>query len=98
MKRLRRAWTLLNAPCREMSRLASESLDRDLDRFERIAIGSHRLYCRACRRYASQLATIRAAMARLAAATDLDDGPGPGLPADVRTRIERALGDQAPPA
>ena len=95
MSRLRSIWRLLNLPCREMSRLASESLDRDLDRLERIALRSHLVYCLACRRYLRQLLLLRRAMRRLAtrleSGSDLD---GPGLPDDVRVRIKQALKDQ----
>ena len=45
MSRPRGLWALLNLSCEEMARLASESLDRDLGRFEWLALRSHILYC-----------------------------------------------------
>ena len=39
MSRLKTFWCLLNLPCDGMSRLASESLDRDLGRMERVGCG-----------------------------------------------------------
>lgn len=95
MSRLRSAWRLLNLPCREMTRLASESLDRDLGRAERLALRSHQLYCSACRRYVRQVARLRDALRVLASRVETDLSlPGPGLPPDVRDRIKRAMEDQ----
>jgi hypothetical protein len=92
MSRLKDVWRILNLPCREMARLASESLDRDLDGLERSALRLHLLYCLACRRYSKQLRFLRAALRNLA--TRIEAGqplPGPGLPEDVRDRIKHAL-------
>jgi predicted anti-sigma-YlaC factor YlaD len=99
MSRLITLWRLLNLPCEQITRLASESLDRDLDRMERAALRSHLFYCVACRRYSRQIRQIRAALRRLAArdaAVDVPgeadlDAHGPALPDDVRERIRRAL-------
>ena len=92
MSRLKTIWRLLNLPCRDMTRLASESLDRDLGRLERIALRSHLLYCTACRRYLRQIALIRRALRRYATHLEIDRAvTGPGLPDDVRARIKRAL-------
>jgi predicted anti-sigma-YlaC factor YlaD len=92
MSRLKTAWRILNLPCREMARLASESLDRELDPLERFALRLHLLYCRACRRYASQIRLLRTALRRLATRIEADPlMPGPGLPDEVRDRIRRAL-------
>jgi hypothetical protein len=100
MSRLKAVWHLLNLPCREMTRLASESLDRDLGRAERLALRSHLLYCAACRRYARQIVFLHAALRHFASRVETDQtlsgpGPGPGLPADVRDRIKRAMDDHS---
>jgi predicted anti-sigma-YlaC factor YlaD len=92
MSRLNELWRLLNLPCDGMTRLASESLDRDLGRVERVALRAHLLYCSACRRYVRQVALLREAMRRLL--TRLESGaplPGAALPDDVRERIKHAL-------
>jgi predicted anti-sigma-YlaC factor YlaD len=92
MSRPRSFWNLLNLPCEGMARLASESLDSDLSRLERVALRSHVLYCAACRRYLMQLKLIRAALKQLGARLPTDDLlPGPGLPDDARERIKRSL-------
>jgi hypothetical protein len=92
MSRLKTVWRLLNLPCREMTRLASESLDRDLDRLERTALRLHLLYCMACRRYARQIRLLRIALRQLASGIEVDLLlPGPGLPDGARDRIKRAL-------
>ena len=64
MVRLKTVWHLLNLPCRDMTRLASESLDRDLGRLERLALKSHLLYCISCRRWADSSRTAAPSAAR----------------------------------
>jgi hypothetical protein len=92
MSRLRTIWHLLNLPCEGIARLASESLDRELGTWERIALKSHILYCMACRRYRRQVEHLRLAMRRLSSRIGAGghDSPPP-LPDDVRERIKRAL-------
>jgi hypothetical protein len=93
MNGLLRVWRLLNLPCEGMTRLASESLDRELGSLERSALRLHVLYCAACRRYVQQIALLRCSLRRLVARLETDDVlPGPDLPEDVRERIKRALG------
>jgi predicted anti-sigma-YlaC factor YlaD len=92
MSRLGAIRRLLHLRCCEASRLASESLDRDLGAIDRLALRSHLLCCAACRRYRRQIGLLRDATRRLAARAEAgDDLPGPPLPDDVRDRIERAL-------
>ena len=95
MSRLRSFWDLLNLPCEGMARLASESLDRDLPRWERLALKSHLLYCVACRRYVRQLKLLRIALQRLAKGVETEDPlPGPGLPEAAREKIKNSLKSQ----
>jgi hypothetical protein len=97
MSRLGSAWRLLNLPCEGMARLASESLDRDLGRLERLALRIHRLYCTPCRRYLRQITLLRRALRRLASRLETDGPPplpGPSMPDDVRERIKRALDER----
>jgi hypothetical protein len=92
MRRVKTIWRLLNLPCREMTRLASASLDGDLGRLENIALRLHVLYCIGCRRYLRQILLLRRALRAII--THLETGttlPGSGLPDDVRARIKQAL-------
>lgn len=56
---------LLGLSCCEASRLASEALDRALTRRERWALRIHTCVCVGCRRFAAQIAAIRAAVAAM---------------------------------
>jgi predicted anti-sigma-YlaC factor YlaD len=92
MNRAIQIWRLLNLPCDQMTRLASESLDRELSVAERCALRSHVLYCTACRRFMRQIMFLGQTLRRLATRLETDDLlPGSELPADVRERIKRAL-------
>jgi hypothetical protein len=94
MSSARRIWRLLNASCHDVSRLASESFDRELVGLERFALRSHTVYCAACRRYERQLRFVRAALCRLATETALAQSlGGPALPDEAREQIKRAVED-----
>jgi hypothetical protein len=56
---------ILTATCSEASRLASESLDRELTLSERWALRFHTAVCGNCRRFLRQLRTIRDAIAKM---------------------------------
>ncbi|MBA4104201.1 MAG: hypothetical protein C0485_00455 [Pirellula sp.] len=56
------AW---NLDCRAASELASDSLERDLTRGERLALRLHQLVCPPCRHLIAQFQTIRRAVASL---------------------------------
>ncbi len=92
MSRLKTLWCLLNLPCEGMSRLGSESLDRDLGRLERVALRTHLLSCSACRRFQRQIKLLRCAMRQLVRRVEAGEpSRGPDLPDEVRERIKRAL-------
>ena len=75
-----------------MSRLASESVDRDLGRLGRIAVQSQLLYRAACCRFQRQIKFLRCAMRRMPGHADGGEPlPRTGLPDEVRERIKRAL-------
>ena len=85
-------WRLLNLRCDGMTRLASESLDRDLTCLERLALRTHLLYCSACRRYTRQITLLRDAMRRLLGRLESGEPlPGPVLPDDLRERMKSVL-------
>ncbi len=92
MKRFREIVHLLNLPCRDVARLASESLDRDLPTSERLAVGLHTVYCVACRRHRRQVRFLRAVMNGLRNRIASEDHPDlPSLPAETREQIRKAL-------
>jgi predicted anti-sigma-YlaC factor YlaD len=92
VKRLKECWHLLNLPCDGVTRLASDSLDRDLTRLERLALRSHILYCKACRLYLRQLKLISHALRHMAAHPETCEPlSGARLPDHVREEIKRSL-------
>lgn len=55
----------LKPTCREVHRLTSESLDRDLSVIERTRMRLHLMVCQACRNFGGQMDLIRLAMRRM---------------------------------
>jgi predicted anti-sigma-YlaC factor YlaD len=86
-------WKQMNAPCEDIARLISASLDRDLSRRERFVVRSHVLYCVACRRFRAQIRFLKDAMTRLRDHADRETEQSSGLPPEARARILRALKD-----
>ena len=52
-------------PCREVSELVSQGLDRELGFGERLALGLHFRICKGCRRFGRQMAYLRSALEHL---------------------------------
>lgn len=75
--------------CKEVSRLASERMDRKLSLRERMAFHVHVMMCRNCLRYARQLAVLRQATDKLRLTRRNTDAGG--LPDEARERIARRL-------
>ena len=59
--------------CRDVTRLVLEGEDRQLRWMERWAVRSHMLICKACPRFARQVALMRGAAGRWAAYQDPDE-------------------------
>jgi len=55
----------LKPTCKEVHRLTSESMDRELTMVERARVRMHLLVCHACRNFTDQMAMIRHAMRRM---------------------------------
>ncbi len=51
--------------CREVHRLVSEAMDRDLSLIERLRVRLHLLVCTACTRFSGQMSLLRQAMRRM---------------------------------
>jgi hypothetical protein len=77
--------------CREVTRLVSESLDRELSLRQRVSTKMHLMMCRLCSRYNKQLVGLREAF-RLHAMREEDPGIYPAsLSSKARERIKQAL-------
>jgi hypothetical protein len=83
----------LTPDCREVVRLTSEERDHPLPFATRTRLGLHRLFCRYCARYATQLDLLRDAAEALP--DHLENLDSPGLKADTRARLKRALREKA---
>lgn len=66
----------LKPTCKEVHRLTSEGMDRELSMVERARIRMHLLVCHACRNFDHQMQLIRRAMHRLTPPGDLDQEEG----------------------
>ena len=77
--------------CREVTRLVSESLDRELPLRQRMSTKMHLMMCKLCSRYSKQLAGLREAV-RLHSMReeDMDIYPA-SLSSEARERIKQAL-------
>jgi hypothetical protein len=56
--------------CKEVSRLVSKGLDRDLAFGERVALRVHFLMCKGCRNFEAQMMLLRRAMRDLSRGED----------------------------
>ncbi|HSH08725.1 MAG TPA: zf-HC2 domain-containing protein [Burkholderiales bacterium] len=56
--------------CKEVTRLVSEGLDRELRFGERVALRVHFVMCRGCRNFEDEMARLRKAMQDLARTDD----------------------------
>jgi len=80
--------------CREVSKLVSESMERDLPLRQRLAIRLHLMMCRLCSAFARQLRLLRRAARENPERLGPDEGaPEAKLPEAARQRIKAALGD-----
>jgi len=56
--------------CKQVTRLVSEGLDRELGFGERVALRVHFVMCKGCRNFEDQIARLRRAVRDLARAED----------------------------
>lgn len=78
--------------CKEVTRMISESLDRELSFHQRVGLRVHLLMCKFCSRYQRQLLFLRET-ARLYPKQSEDIEPSEKLPSEVRERIKRTVHD-----
>lgn len=68
---MRKEWGVLS--CRDVTERASEYLDGDLPRWQRLRVRLHLFICRDCRRYVRQLRAVVDALRRLPSTTVSDE-------------------------
>lgn len=85
-------WVWNHTPdCAEMSRLASQSLERPLPPGLRLRMRLHHLICVWCQRYSRQLKFLHRAAPRLNGGAE--NSPGQGLSPEAKRRIAQRLRD-----
>jgi len=71
--------------CKKVSRLVSESMDRDIGTMHRLGLRFHLMMCRYCARYARQLRLIRK---KIRSAVTEKDAPAHTLPEETKKRLQ----------
>lgn len=81
--------------CKEVTRLISESLDRELPLGRRIAVRLHFIFCRCCARYEQNLRLLREVfrLRREQPAEPAGDSPSDSLSEDAKDRMRNILRD-----
>jgi hypothetical protein len=80
--------------CKEATKLASQSLDRELSFRERVGIKIHYILCRACRSFLKQIRFLRLASQLLDEHFE-DEFSTASLTPETRRRMQDALNNQA---
>ncbi|HEY0847670.1 MAG TPA: zf-HC2 domain-containing protein [Noviherbaspirillum sp.] len=65
----------LKPTCKEIHRLTSEGMDRELTYIERVRVRLHLMVCTACRNFTGQMELLRRAMRQIMPDSDGED-PG----------------------
>ncbi len=81
--------------CEAVSRTSSVSLDRPLSLKERLGLHMHLFMCDFCQRYHHQLIAIQKLAAEIPHDDRGDQSTTPGLNAEARERIKRAIDHSA---
>ena len=78
--------------CKDVSRLVSDSLDKDLPWYRRLFLRLHLFICGACARYEQQMKFIKYNVARKVADDNkLENEPKEKLSSDAKERMKKAL-------
>lgn len=78
--------------CKEVSRLVSESLDRELSLGQRVSLRLHLLMCSLCSRFRRQMAFLHQAARAFGQAGEADELSAQiRLSSEARQRIKQAL-------
>ena len=83
--------------CREISKLVSESMERDLPLRTRMQVWMHLAMCRMCSGFAGQIRLLRRAVRENPERLGPDESaPEAKLPEEARDRIKAVLRDGGP--
>jgi predicted anti-sigma-YlaC factor YlaD len=74
--------------CKEISKLVSESLDRELPLRDRMAMRMHLMMCSLCRTYSHQMRQLRSVLTTV---SDVETPTEKTLSEEARRRIKQAL-------
>jgi hypothetical protein len=77
--------------CQKATELASHSLDRPLNLWEKVALKTHLKICLQCKKYHQQLLTLHEATGRFAEFLDANGDQLPRLSPDARQKVLAAL-------
>lgn len=99
-RRIATAIGKLHPTCKEVTHLASDSMDRPLGIFDRVRMKLHLLVCKWCARYYQQIRAMHEAFRRHGTSvSELEQGVN--LSAQAKDRIKQSLhqppGDEANP-
>ncbi len=85
-------WLALRLPaCKEVTRMASEAMERKLPLRQRIDMRLHLMICALCMRYVKQLQFMRDAVRQHAAQIETGAAPPATLSHDARDRMKQRL-------
>ena len=83
-------WRVLPG-CRDITALASRSLENDLSWREKLVMKTHLYTCLACQRYLAQLKFMSEVIAKQEAKLEKGEASAPRLSADAAERLKNAL-------
>jgi len=85
-------WLALRLPaCKEVTRMASEAMERKPSLRQRLDMKLHLLICTLCRRYVRQLQFMRDAVQQHAAQIETGASPPAALSNETRDRLKQSL-------
>jgi hypothetical protein len=85
-------WLALRLPtCKEVTRMASDAMERQLPLRQRLAMKLHLLVCALCMRYVKQLQFMHDAAQRHAAEIEKSSATSAVLSNEARARMKRSL-------
>lgn len=81
--------------CKEATQLVSESLDKELPLYKRLALQAHFRICVFCERYGRQLLFLRETFQEYSRKVGDEESPSHSLSPESRERLKRKLREQS---